>query len=79
MWTRAAVAPSNINICEMPSHDDYLGAGRGAGCGARVLCGCVPVSPSQCALAGLEPLGEGSVGAVCCRSVSSLAVHGYQA
>lgn len=48
MWTRAAVAPRNINICEMPSHDDYLGAGRGAGCGARVLCGCVPVAVRAC-------------------------------
>lgn len=32
MWTQAAVALRNINICEMPSHDDYLGVGRGAGC-----------------------------------------------
>lgn len=48
MWTRAAVALRNINICEMPSHDDYLGAGRGAGCGARVPCGCVPVTVRAC-------------------------------
>lgn len=74
MWTRAAVALRNINICEMPSHDDYLGAGQGAG---RACCAAA--SASQCARAGLEPLGEGSVGAVRGRSVSSLVAHGYQA
>lgn len=56
MWTRAAVALRNINICEMPSHDDYLGAGRRAGCGRARL---TTASPSQCARAGLQPFGQG--------------------
>lgn len=55
MWTRAAVAPRNINICEMPSHDDRLGAGRGQGAGA---CARAAASPSQCARAlGWSPWG----------------------
>lgn len=48
MWTRAAVALRNINICEMPSHDDSPGAGRGAGRGTRVPSGCVPLPVRAC-------------------------------
>lgn len=40
MWARAAVALRNINICEMPSHDAYLGVGLGQGeQGAHTLRG----------------------------------------
>lgn len=42
MWTRAAVAPRNINICEMPSHDGYLGTGHRAGCGRACLMAASP-------------------------------------
>lgn len=45
------------------------GAGQGAG---RVCLGAA--SQSQCSRPGLEPFGQGNVGAVCCRSVSSLVV-----
>lgn len=41
MWARAAVALRNINICEMPSHDAYLGEGLGQG--ARGACASGPV------------------------------------
>lgn len=51
MWTRAAVALRNINICEMPSHDEYLGTGRRAGCGA--LACLMTASPWQCLKHGL--------------------------
>lgn len=45
MWTRAAVALKNINICEMPSHDGDLGTGRRAGCGRACLrTACVPLA-----------------------------------
>lgn len=74
MWTRAAVARRNINICEMPSHDDYLGAGRRAGCGARVPCEYVPFFSAS--VLGWSLLGSGCVGVVCPRSGSFLVVHG---
>lgn len=77
MWTRAAVARRNINICEMPSHDDYLGAGRRAGCGARVPRGCVPFFSAS--VLGWSLLGRGRVGVVCPKSGSFLVVHGCQA
>lgn len=79
MWTRAAVALRNINICEMPSHDDSLGAGRrDAGQGEGRVC-LAAACPSRCARAGLQLLGQGCVGAVRSRSVSSFVVHGCQA
>lgn len=56
MWTRAAVALRNINICEMPSRDDYLGVGRRAGCAGRVCS--TTASPSQYARARRESSGS---------------------
>lgn len=47
MWARAAVALKNINICEMPSHDAYLGVGLGQGERGRM---CFASSPLCCAL-----------------------------
>lgn len=80
MWTRAAVALRNINICEMPSHDDYLGAGRRARGRVRGACvlGLSPL-PSERMRDWREPFGLGYVGAVCPRSVYSCVVYGYQA
>lgn len=54
MWARAAVALKNINICEMPSHDAYLGVGLGQGeRGAHVLR---VQSPLLCTGAWLWPV-----------------------
>lgn len=47
MWARAAVALRNINICEMPSHDAYLGVGLGQG--ERGLM-CLVSCPLYCVL-----------------------------
>lgn len=54
MWTRAAVALRNINICEMPSHDDWA---RGRVRGARA----VRLRPRRSArVLGWSPSGRGA-------------------
>lgn len=55
MWARAAVALRNINICEMPSHDAYLGVGLGQGeQGAHTLRGLAIL---LCTQVWLYPVG----------------------
>lgn len=76
MWTRAAVALKNINICEMPSHDGDLGTGRRAGCGRACLTtACVPLAVRA---AGLQPFIQGVHGSCVSRPGSSLVFHGCQ-
>lgn len=78
MWTRAAVALKNINICEMPSHDGDLGTGRRAGCGRACLrTACVPLAVRACGL-GCSLSDKGCVGAVCPGPGSSLVFHECQ-
>lgn len=78
MWTRAAVARRNINICEMPSHDDYLGAERRAGCRAQGACALKMRPLFSASVLGWSLLSRGCVGVVCPRSGSFLVVHGCQ-